>query len=124
MSFEPIEVAKLAWQGAAEKKALDPVLLQMHKLTIVADYFLIASGRTALSVRAIADGIVEKLAENQLFPQGREGYEEGRWILLDYGSVVVHVFSEQGREYYNLERLWRDAPRVEMDDVSSTSENL
>jgi ribosome-associated protein len=126
MTLEPVQVVKLAWQGADEKKALSPVILDMKNLTIVADYFLIASGRTAIAVRAIAEGISDRLAADaQLLPKGREGYEDAHWILLDYGAVVVHVFLEQDREYYNLERLWADAPRVEMEaDVSSVGENL
>lgn len=125
MNLEPAGVAKLAWQGAGDKKAIDPVILEMTDLTLVADYFVIASGRTAVAVRAIADGVEELLAQHNLFPRGREGYEDGRWVLLDYGSVIVHIFLEQEREYYNLERLWRDAPRVEVEsDVSGISENL
>jgi ribosome-associated protein len=125
MSLEPASIAKLAWQGAGEKKALDPVILEMKDLTLVADYFVIASGRTALAVRAITAGIEEILAQHNLFPRSREGYEDGHWILLDYGSVVVHVFLEKDREYYNLERLWRDAPRVEVEnDVSGTGEDI
>ncbi|HOB22269.1 MAG TPA: ribosome silencing factor, partial [Bacillota bacterium] len=115
MKLEPVQVLQLAWQGAEDKKALDPVILEMKNLTLVADYFFIVSGRTDLAVRAIADGIMEKLAP-YIQPKGKEGYEEGRWILLDYGAVIVHVFLEQAREYYDLERLWADAPRVQLQE--------
>ena len=77
-------------------------------MTIIADYFVIASGRSANQVRALIDEVDDKLSELGENPRRREGTNEGRWAVLDYGNVLVHVFHEQEREYYNLERLWMD----------------
>ncbi len=79
----------------------------------MADYFVICSGGTALHVRAIADGVRDRLAEAGRPPLHVEGYEPGRWVLLDYGDVVVHVFSAEDRSFYKLERLWADAEVLE-----------
>lgn len=101
--------ARLAARAADDKKARDIVVLDVRRLTTVADYFVVCSGGTALHVRAIADGVREKLAEAGRRLLHVEGYEPGRWVLLDYGDVVVHVFMEQDRSYYKIERLWADA---------------
>lgn len=101
---------------AAEKKAGDTVILEVGKVSLVADYFLIASGNTKTQVHAIADHIMENVKAEGYPLLHREGYNEGLWVLLDYGSVVVHIFQPQEREFYNLERLWSHAPVVE--DIS------
>ena len=94
------------------KKASDPVALDLQDLEAVSDYFLICSATNEVQVKAIAEGIEERLLEHGVKPWHVEGREGRRWVLLDYVDVVVHVFAEQEREYYDLERLWRDAPRV------------
>ncbi|MDW7651161.1 MAG: ribosome silencing factor [Bacillota bacterium] len=97
---------------AAEKKAIDIITLEIGKVSVVADYFVIASGASKTQVHAIADQIMEKLKEEGYTLLHREGYAEGLWVLLDYGYVVVHLFQPQEREFYNLERLWSHAPRT------------
>ena len=93
---------------------MDDILLDVQHLTIIADYFVIASGRSGNQVRALIDEVDDKLSEQGVEPRRREGVNEGRWAVLDYGTVLVHVFHEQEREYYNLERLWMDGSnRVE-----------
>lgn len=86
------------------------------------DYFVIADASTEVGVRAISDGVQGALEERGYWPMRREGWEDARWVLLDYGDVVVHVFRTEDRDYYDLERLWGDAPRLELDLDSSESE--
>ncbi len=101
-----------------ERKALDVLVLDLRGLTLVADYFLLCSGRTPLQVRAIADAIRVGMDELRVGTRHTEGVSRGRWALLDYGDVVVHIFHQEDRDYYGLERLWGDAP--ELDDPEST----
>lgn len=107
------ELALLAAQAADDKKARNVVILDMRQVTLVADFFLICSGSNSIQVRAIADNIEDVLAKAGIVPHHREGYDNARWILLDYNSVVVHVFHEHERDFYNLERLWGDAPTLD-----------
>ncbi len=95
---------------AADKKASDIVLLDIHALTSVADYLVICSGGSERQLGAIASGIIEVLKDEDLQPIGREGGPSAHWALIDYGSVVVHVMAQPEREYYQLEQLWSDAP--------------
>lgn len=102
-----------AARAADEKKAEDILILDMRELTVLTDYFVICSGTTNAQVRAIIEGVEKKLAEAGMHPLRREGDHSTRWALLDYGGVVVHVFHHVERDFYDLERLWVDAPRVE-----------
>ena len=95
---------------AADKKAVDIVLLDIHTLTTVADYFVICSGGSERQLGGIADGIIEGLKEQDILPVGREGGPTAHWVLLDYGAVIVHVMAQPERDYYTLEKLWSDAP--------------
>lgn len=104
-------MALRAAQAADEKKADDVVVLDMGRLTVVTDYFVICSGQTLTQVRAIARAVEEALEAEGVRPRRKEG--DARWVLLDYGGTVVHIFHHAEREYYDLERLWADAPRVE-----------
>lgn len=85
---------------------------------MITDYFVIASGATDRQVRTIADEVQKVLAERDLKPVRREGEREGRWLLLDFVDVVVHVFVDEDRRYYELERLWKDAPRIRWEPSS------
>ena len=114
-----LEVAIRAAQAADEKKADQVVILDMRPLTVVTDYFVICSGQSMPQVRAIARGIQEAMEKDGVRLHRREGDDRSLWILLDFGGVVVHVFHHAEREYYDLERLWADAPRVEWSPVSS-----
>lgn len=106
------ECAIRASEAAVGKKAHDVIVLDLSSLTIVTDFFVICSGQNPIQVKAIADNVVESLAAAGRKPRGMEGYEGGRWVLIDYGDVVVHVFHEEERDYYSLERLWGDAAIV------------
>jgi ribosome-associated protein len=107
------EKATLMSRIAADRKAVDVVVLNMRDASSVTDYFLICSGSSERQVRAIADAIDEASGPSGIAPLGIEGYREGRWILMDYGDVIVHVFSQDTREYYDLERLWANAPKLD-----------
>ncbi len=95
---------------ASDRKASDIVLLEIGGLTTMADYFVICSAVSERQLGAIADGIVEGLRAEGTRPIGREGSGNAHWLLIDYGSVVVHVMSQPERDFYQLERLWSDAP--------------
>ncbi|MFZ5597924.1 MAG: ribosome silencing factor [Bacillota bacterium] len=115
MAFDPRELAGLVMRVAGELKAYDITILDISKVSVIADFFVICSGRSSTNVQAIAEEIVNKVKEkfSGLTPR-TEGIREGRWILLDYGDVVVHIFQEEERNFYNIERLWGDAPVVGM----------
>jgi ribosome-associated protein len=97
-----------------DRKAVDPLVLDLHGLTEATDYFVIASGTSDAHVRGMADHLMAGLA-----PHHVEGFDQGRWVLLDYVDVVVHLFHPEQREFYQLERLWGDAPAVTLDEVGT-----
>jgi ribosome-associated protein len=113
--------ALLAARIGAERKAQNVVVLDMREVTLVADYFVILSGHTPLQVGALADHIEEGLVQVGAERLRRVGGARGHWILLDFGSVVVHVFTEEERRYYDLERLWGDARPVAWEAAASPS---
>ena len=101
-------------RAALDHKAYDLVVLETGRLTSIADYFVICSGRSDTQVQAIADAIEEHLGRQGARPLSIEGREHGQWVLMDWGDVVVHVFYVPVREFYDLERLWARAPRAEL----------
>ncbi len=101
-----------ALSAASEKKALDPVILDLREIASFTDYFVITSGTNARQVQAIADEVVEQLKKQGTRAARMEGYNTGEWVLVDYGDFIVHVFDSKSRQFYDLERLWRDAARV------------
>lgn len=105
------EMRKLALKMAAilnNKGAIDIEILNVADMTTITDYFLIASGRNVQAVRALSEDLEDRLAEENIFPRRRDGMHESRWIVLDFGGVIVHLFHPEERLYYNIERLWRD----------------
>ena len=107
--LEPLDLARRIVELAEDKKAADIVLLDLGELTTLADAFVICSGGSERQISAIADGIVEGLRDERVKPIGREGTSESHWVLLDYGSVIVHVFTPPERDYYELEKHWSGA---------------
>ncbi len=107
-----VEIAQLAATAAEEKKAQDVTVLDIRGLSVFADYFVICHGNSQTQVQAIATAIKEKLLENNVELKGMEGYQDARWVLMDLGDVVVHVFHKDDREFYGFERLWGDARQV------------
>ena len=96
-------------EAVEEKKAIEPVVMDLIGVSGVTDYFLVCSGRTTVQVRSIADNITDKIRDAGLPAPAKEGYQEGRWVLLDFGNTVVHVMHEEERGFYALENLWHDA---------------
>ncbi|TME34078.1 MAG: ribosome silencing factor [Chloroflexi bacterium] len=109
---DPAELAHRIVDVASDKKASDVVLLRTAEVTTMADYFVIGSGRSDRQVQALAGAIVDELRKDGVRPLGIEGQGGARWILLDYGSVIVHLFAPDEREFYGLERLWSNAAQV------------
>ncbi len=101
-------------EAAEEKKGEDIVVLEIGKVNPIADYMVIISGSVPVHTQAIVDEIVDKLKEVNVVPSHIEGYNDGRWIAIDYGDIMVNVFLPELREYYQLEWLWSDAPRVDL----------
>jgi len=110
-------LARRAVKACLDKKATDPVLLDLRELEAVSDFFVVVSAASEVQVKAVADFVEEQLREDSgAKPWHVEGLDGRRWVLLDYEDVVVHVFHEKTREYYLLERLWGDAKRIEIAD--------
>ncbi|MBC8584371.1 ribosome silencing factor [Youxingia wuxianensis] len=111
-SYEMVlKVAKLL----DDKKAVDIKALEIKDLTTIGDYFVIASGTSNIQVKALADEVEEGLSKLGYEPRRIEGYQSAMWVVLDYYDVIVHIFYEQTREFYSLERLWADAPTIQLD---------
>ena len=109
-----LEKAKIAAEAAIDLKATDPVAIDVHELVSFADVFVILTGRSNRHVGAIAEAISKALSRRGEKPLGIEGLREGRWVLMDLTDVIVHVFQEEVRSHYDLERLWSDAPRLDL----------
>lgn len=113
-----LELAREIVKVLDKKKAIDIKAIEITELSIVADYFIIASGTSNTHVKALADEVEYEMSQRGVEPSHIEGRATG-WILLDYGSVVVHVFTGESREYYNLERLWSDAATLDISDITN-----
>ena len=112
--LETEEAVKIAARAASDKKATDLVVLDLRNAASFTEYFLICTGASTRQVQAISNAVEETLLKSGKRPLHIEGYSSAEWILLDYGDFIVHVFSPASRRFYDLERLWRDAPRVEI----------
>ena len=108
------ERVELALHAASEKKAIEPVVLDLREIASFTDYFVIFSGANERQVQAISDAVYEQLKKAGEPAARVEGYKTAEWILLDYGDFVVHVFEQKARKFYDLERLWRESKRVEL----------
>ena len=115
-------MALLAAEAAADKKAQDIVIIDVADLLVVTEYFVIATGTSDQQVKAISEEVERIVREGSGYkPVGREGQTEKEWVLLDYGDMVVHVFQPDTREFYRLEKLWEDAPRLELPESRAAS---
>lgn len=114
--MESKEILKIAANALNDKKALDLNAIKVDDLTVLTEYFLMASASSSTHVRSLAEEVEYKLSENGVEPSHIEGRSTG-WILLDYGSVIVHVFNKESREFYNLDKMWNDGVKVELDDI-------
>lgn len=116
MPAEPdaIDLAVALVAAADDKKATDPMLLEVADVLAVVDVFLLATAASDRQLRAVAEAIEERAREHGRRPQQREGRPDSGWMLLDFGDVVVHLFSDEQRDFYALERLWADVPRIDV----------
>jgi ribosome-associated protein len=111
-----------AVRAALEKKAIDVVVLDLRKTPAFTDFFVLCSGQNPRQAKAIADAVEEALRAAKVRPAHVEGYDRADWILMDFFTFIVHVFSPQTREFYALERLWGDAERIEMSDEQKSAQ--
>lgn len=101
-----------------DKIGQDIVILNIGKVSSLCDYFVIATGSSSRQVKAIADSVEDEMTKIDIEPRGKEGITSQSWVLLDYGDIMVHIFNEENRGFYNLEKLWKDAPYVERDELA------
>lgn len=111
-----IDKSRLCLKIIRERKAIDPVMFEVGQLSSISDYFIIASGNSSRQVQSITQHLRRKMREKGFRVYGVEGEQEGHWVLMDYGDVIVHIFYEPFREYYDLEGLWIEAPRIRLED--------
>lgn len=111
------KMAKLVCSALEEKKAEDIKVINIAEVSVLADYFIIASGTNRNQVQAMADNVEETLGRAGVNPKQIEGYQTANWVLLDYGDVVIHVFDEENRLFYDLERIWRDGKSVAVESL-------
>ena len=114
----PNELAIIAAKALDEKKGKEIAAIEVSEQTTLADYFVIATGSSNTQINALSDSVEKALKEQaDEMPLRREGYRDGTWVLLDYGSVVVHIFSQEAREFYGLERLWHDGKPMDLSGI-------
>lgn len=115
--MEPFEAAKLAVRALDDKQGVDIRLLKTEELTVLADYFIICTANSTSHVRTLYDEVDKRLSMAGMPPIRREGKRDSSWLLLDFGSLVVHIFQKDMREFYNLERLWSDAQQIDIKEL-------
>ena len=115
------ELARLCVRAAIDKKAEDPVILDVRKLCTFTDFFVVISGRSTRHVQGLAEAIETELRSKKLTPASAEGLNEGTWVLLDFNDIVVHIFYSETRKFYDIEGLWHDAPRISLDDTPAVA---
>lgn len=113
------EMAQIAYRALEEKKGEDIKIIDIHDVSVIADYFIIASGTNQNQVQAMVDNVEEKLGRAGYEPKQIEGTKNSSWILMDYGDMIVHVFDEENRLFYDLERIWRDGKVLEAEEFLS-----
>jgi len=113
----PNEIAKLVVNVLDDKKARDIKLLRTHDITVLADYFVICTANSTTQLKTLSDEVERILKENAEMPLRREGHRSGGWVLIDFGCVVVHLFMQEAREFYTLERLWGDAEDINIENI-------
>mgnify|MGYP001121311150 CR=1 FL=1 len=109
-----LEMVRLACKALDEKKALDIKVIDIHEVSVIADYFVIASGSNLNQVQAMVDNVQEELFKAGYEMKQMEGYREGNWILLDFGDIIIHIFDKENRLFYDLERIWSDGRKIDL----------
>ena len=112
------EMAQKAFHALEDKKAKDICILDISAVSVLADYFLIASGSNRNQVQAMVDNVQEELHKAGFDPRQVEGYQTANWVLLDYGDIIIHIFDEENRLFYDLERIWRDGALIQAEDLT------
>lgn len=118
--LSPLEIATIAAKALDDRKAKDLKVLKTAEQTILADYFVICNGTTSTHIKALVDEVDRKLSEAGEPPIRREGLRSDIWVLMDFGSVIVHVFTDEARKFYDLERLWSDAEEIDLSSLLTT----
>ena len=116
---EQKKMAKIVYEALDEKKGYDIKLIDISEITMIADYFVIASGSNTNQVQAMADSVREALGRAGHEPRQVEGYGSANWILMDYNDIIVHIFSDESRTFYDLERIWRDGKEVSVGEFET-----
>ncbi len=116
MKEKVLDTIKIILEASNDKKAYNFKLIDISKISSITDYFLICSVNNTKQAEAVADNIVEKMADNEIKINHKEGYRSGKWILLDYNDIVVHIFVRDEREKYNLENIWLDGKDIDVED--------
>lgn len=118
MMEQPKEMARIAYHALADKKGEDIKIIDISGISVLADYFLIASGSNESQIRAMVDNVEEELLKSGYSVKQREGYGSGSWVLMDFGDIIVHVFDKENRLFYDLERIWRDGKTINIESLS------
>lgn len=111
------EMTKITFHALEDKKAEDIRIIDISNVSVMADYFIIANGTNENQVKALVDNVQEELSKAGYEPKQVEGYRTANWILLDYGDIIVHIFSKEDRLFYDLERIWRDGKNIEIEKL-------
>ncbi len=117
MKMTSQELAKKAYEYIDEKKGIDIKIIDISKISVLADYFIIAGGANMKQIQSIADNVEEKLGQQGIVPKNIEGYQGSNWILMDYRDVIIHIFNQEDRLFYDLERIWMDGNTIEAADL-------
>ena len=112
------QMTKIAYDAIEDKLGQDTVIINIGKVSSLCDYFIITTASSQRQVKAIADNVEDELSKLGLEPRGKEGQGTQTWVLLDYGDIMVHVFNDENRGFYNLEKLWKDAPYIDIDTLA------
>lgn len=112
---QSLEMAKIVCKALEDKKGLDIRIIDIQGISVMADYFIIAHGTNQSQIQAMVDNVQEEMHKAGFSIKAKEGYNSASWVLLDYRDVIVHIFSEEDRLFYDLERIWKDGKEVELD---------
>ena len=114
---DALELAKIAIAALEEKKAKDVKVIDISEVSVLADYFIITSGRNSTQIQTLSDAVVKALGEQGVTTKQVEGYQNANWVLLDFGDLIVHIFDEENRLFYDLERIWLDGKQINPEDM-------
>lgn len=111
------KLVKTAYDALEDKKGINITIIDISKISILADYFIIAGGNNENQVKAMADNVLDEFAKEKISPKHIEGYNNANWILMDFSDVIVHIFNEDDRLFYDLERIWRDGKVIDINEL-------